>query len=53
MTDVEVRFLSNGDWLNRWDSQARQGLPDAVSLTFATRVGTSEEVFRTIWQIGD
>ncbi|NIQ94107.1 MAG: hypothetical protein GWN87_07800, partial [Desulfuromonadales bacterium] len=49
---VEIRFLNNGNWLNRWDSQS-QGLPGAVAL--AVSIGTDGDVdaFRTIWKIDD
>ena len=53
LTDVEIRFLHKGNWVNRWDSQSSEALPDAIALTLNIESGEEDEVFRTQWQIGD
>ncbi|PLX97821.1 MAG: hypothetical protein C0623_14560 [Desulfuromonas sp.] len=53
LSEIEISFLNNGDWLNRWDSLSTQGLPEAVALSL--RFGDIEtgNDFRTVWTIGD
>jgi len=53
LNDIEIRFLSNGSWENRWDSTGEQGLPEAVSLTLVLGPEGNQDVFRTAWSIGD
>jgi len=50
---IEIRFLANDRWTDRWDSSTEQTLPDAVALTLAIGPEDDRDIFRTAWQIGD
>ncbi len=52
LSAVEIRFLSGGRWVDRWDSQATQAPPEAVALTLRAG-GNDATVFRTTWRIGE
>ena len=51
--DIEIRFLDNGNWVNRWDSSGEQELPEAVAMTLTIGPEGKQDVFRTAWSIGD
>ncbi len=53
LKDVEIQFRKDGNWVNRWDSQSTQSLPEAVALTLTASVDNRENVFRTRWLVGD
>ena len=53
LSDIEIRFLSNGSWINRWDSAGEQGLPEAISLALVIGPEGNQDQFRTTWSIGD
>lgn len=53
LNDLEIRFRNNGRWTDRWDSETEKALPEAVALTIKAGPKDHENVFRTVWQIGD
>lgn len=53
LSDVEVRFLANDNWVGRWDGRAAKSYPQAVSLTVTTGYDDDATVFRTVWEIGE
>jgi general secretion pathway protein J len=53
LSEIEIRFLGNGNWANRWDSASDQGVPEAIALTLTLGPENDQDVFRTTWKIGD
>ena len=51
VSTLSFRFYANGEWVDDWDSDQTNELPEAVSMTFE-REG-DETIFRTSWPIAE
>ena len=51
--EIEIRFLKNGSWSRRWDTQTGGELPEAIELAFRSGDEETGIDFRTTWPLGD